>query len=211
MTLQNRSNAKNIAVIGTLVGSALVSLAAFPTSTKAAPSALNPCPGIYYEEPFNSTRIVPQGCRANAATQRLTQLEAQTPRALPNRAVPFEASTPIQPPLPANRANPVAVVAVENGLFDVRVTNNTNTLVTYEVIGHTQRRYLQEGQAVVLQGVPAPATITFVRQDNGFVEAIPVSTPEPTLLGISLDEDANPLDSNGGALRIQADGQVYLN
>jgi hypothetical protein len=38
----------------------------------AASTSINPCPAIYYEEPFNSTRIPPQGCPANAATSGQT-------------------------------------------------------------------------------------------------------------------------------------------
>jgi len=208
--LHNRSNLKNFAVAGGLLGGTLIGFATF-FPTKAIASALNPCPGIYYEEPFNSNRLVPPGCSPNAATQRVTQIEAQTPRALPSRTVPFTGTTPLQPPLPENRADAVAMVALTSGLFDVRLTNNTNTLVTYEVIGHTQRRYLQEGEEVLLQELPAPATITFVRQDDGFVEVLPVASSELGLLTVELDEDASPLDSNQGVLRIQADGQVFLN
>ncbi|XPM57100.2 MAG: hypothetical protein EDM05_003735 [Leptolyngbya sp. IPPAS B-1204] len=210
--LQNRMNMKNIVVAGTLAGSTLASLAALIALPKAVASPLNPCPGIYYEEPFNNTRISPQGCPPNAATQGLTPSEAQTPATLPNRTIPLEAGpTPLQPPLPENRAEPVATVALSNNSFDVRLTNRTNALVTFEVVGQTQRRYLEGGQEVILQGISAPATITFVRQDDGFVEVVPISTSEPGLLAVQLDEDASPLDANQGVLRIQQDGQVFLN
>ncbi|WNZ25610.1 hypothetical protein HJG54_24075 [Leptolyngbya sp. NK1-12] len=210
--LQNRMSMKNIVVAGTIAGSTLASLAALIALPKAVASPLNPCPGIYYEEPFNSTRISPQGCPPNAATQGLTPSEAQTPAALPNRTIPLEAGpTPLQPPLPENRAEPVATVALSNNSFDVRLTNRTNALVTFEVVGQTQRRYLEGGQEVILQGISAPATITFVRQDDGFVEVVPISTSEPGLLAVQLDEDASPLDANQGVLRIQQDGQVFLN
>lgn len=209
--LKNKNRVHNLAVVGTLVGSTLVSFTAISSSMKAGAQSLNPCPRIYYEEPFNSNRQVPQGCPANAATQQSTQPEAQSPMALPNRTVPFGGATPIQPPLPENRASAVTTVALRDGSFDVMVTNNTNTLVTYEVIGHTQRRYLQGGETVNLQNIPAPSTITFVRQDDGFVKVTPVSTTEPGLLSVSLNEDTSPSDNNGGTLRIQDTGQVYLN
>jgi hypothetical protein len=44
-----------------------------PAGTTTASASQNPCPSIYYEEPFNSTRAVPQGCPANAATQNQNQ------------------------------------------------------------------------------------------------------------------------------------------
>lgn len=34
----------------------------------------NPCPGIYYEAPYNQYVVVPQGCRANLITQQLDQM-----------------------------------------------------------------------------------------------------------------------------------------
>lgn len=209
---------QQMAVLGTLIGSTLVSFAAFSGALKAKAYPLNPCPGIYYEEPFNSTRIVPQGCPPNAATQQLNQTSNQTggqgvrlqPDTGTSRAWTYESNQP-QSSNPASQGNAIASVALANGLFDVSVSNNTNALVSYEVIGHTQRRYLQGGESVQLQGLPAPATITFVRQDNGFVEVVPVSTAQSGLLTISLIEDVNPSDSTAGALRIQNDGQVYLN
>ncbi|MEP0914429.1 hypothetical protein NDI45_26350 [Leptolyngbya sp. GB1-A1] len=209
--LQNRMSMKNIVVAGTLAGSALASLAALFAPPKAVAAPLNPCPGIYYEEPFNSTRISPQGCPPNVAAQELSQIEAQTPAALPSRTIPFGGvPAPLQPPLPENRENPVAAIGLANNSFDVRVTNNTNAVVAYEVPGYTQRRFIQGGQEVTLQAIPTPATITFARQDNGFVEVLPVAASEPGLLAVQLDEDASPLDANQGVLRIQSNGQVFL-
>jgi hypothetical protein len=208
--LQDQNRVKNVATAGILLGSTLVSVAAISSSIRATASPLNPCPRVYYEEPFNSTRRVPQGCPPNAATQQLTQSETQSPVVQPG-VTPSEDPTPLQPPLQEDQANAITTVALTNGLFNVRVINNTNTSVSYQVIGYTPRRYLQGGGTANLQGIPAPATILFVRQDNGFVDVIPVSTTEPGLLNISLDEDTNSGDINGGALRIQDDGQVYLN
>jgi hypothetical protein len=92
----------------------------------------------------------------------------------------------------------------------VRLTNKTNVAVAFEVIGNTQRRLLSGGQSTVLQNIPTPSTITFIRQDDGFVEVIPVSSSQG-LLALDLDEDLNPLDSNQGVIRIQRSGQVFLN
>jgi hypothetical protein len=49
-------------------------------NSTAASRDLNPCPKIYYEEPFNSTRAVPQGCPPNAATQNQSGQSGFTPR-----------------------------------------------------------------------------------------------------------------------------------
>jgi hypothetical protein len=53
--------------------------------------------------------------------------------------------------------------------------------------------------------------VTFTRQDDGFVEVMPMSASKDGVLEVGLDEDANPRDSNQGVLRIQKDGQVFLN
>ena len=53
-------------------------------------------------------------------------------------------------------------------------------------------------------------TITTVRQDEGLLDVVPISTSEGGMLEVSLDESTNLAD-NLGALRIQTDGQVFLN
>lgn len=98
-----------------------------------------------------------------------------------------------------------------DGKVNVKLKNNTNALIIYEAIGYTQRRALLGGEEIVLRNLPTPATITMVRKDDGFLEVIPVRTSEQNLLEVSLDENATPLDKNQGVLRIQTDGQVFLN
>lgn len=191
---------------GAAFSSALLGFLVAPAASAQTYPVLNPCPGIYYEEPFNSTRVVPRGCPPNVATQQLIESGVQDSGAFP----PAEGSVS-QPPLPQNRADAVTTIALTNNSFDARLRNNTNALVSYEVIGQTQRRYLQSGEEAVLQGLSAPATVTFVRQDDGFVEVLPLSGSQTGLLSVSLNEDATPLDQNQGVLRIQEDGQVFLN
>jgi hypothetical protein len=114
-----------------ILGGLLTSVALIPMTASIATAQLNPCPGIYYSEPFNSIAASPQGCPPNAAAQRrLTQQEAQSPGALTGRTIPFEGATPVQPPLPENRADPVANIALNGTYFDVELVNNTNALVT---------------------------------------------------------------------------------
>lgn len=218
MKPQNRDFTRKFAVVGTLLGSTLVSFTVLSAFLKAAANPIVPinpvsqrnqqCPGMTDERmPSDSYRAPQQPSSTYTPAQPL----AQPPSTLPDRNIPIDETAPLQPPLPENRANPVTQVAVTNGRFDVRVTNKTNALVSYEVIGHTQRRFLQGGETVSLQNIPAPATITFVRQDNGYVEAIPLGDTETGVLNVSLDEDDRPLDDNAGVLRIQSDGQVFLN
>lgn len=87
---------------------------------------------------------------------------------------------------------------------------NAATLrLAYQAIGHTQPRYLAGGQEFVLRDLPTPISITLVRQDGGLLKVMPMSTSEGTL-AVSLDETTN-FDNNQGVLRIQKDGQVFLN
>ena len=122
-----------------------------------------------------------------------------------------QTNPPVTPPLPANRSQAVAKVMPMDGNVEVRVKNNTNAIVTYEAVGHTQRRVLQGGEQTVLRNLPVPVTVTFVRQDDGFVQVMPMSASKDGVLEVALDEDANPRDRNQGVLRIQKDGQVFLN
>ncbi|MBD3885680.1 hypothetical protein IFO70_28620 [Phormidium tenue FACHB-886] len=203
-----RQGKKNIKRTGRLIGGLLIGFPLISTAAIAAPGALNPCPRIYYEEPFNSTRAVPQGCPPNAATQLLIDQGSETPQPTPtNEAIP-STSAPAQPPLPETLEEPIATITT-NGTVAVRLRNNTNTSIAYEAIGHTDQRLLAGKEEVVLQ-LPTPVTIRMVREDGGFLEVTPVETAETGVLSISLSESTN-FGNNQGALRIQEDGRVFLN
>lgn len=197
-SLKSKKIAGLVSAIG---GSLIIGLPAIPRATFATP---NPCPGIFYIEPFNRTHLAPQGCPPNAATRQLGV------EAIPDRIVLPPAMTPNMPPLPAVRSDAIARVRLMNEKVDVKLKNNTNALVSYEAIGHTQRRFLRGQEEIVLRDLPTPVTITTVRQDRGLLDVIPVSTSPSGLLEISLDESTK-LDDNLGAMRIQKDGQVFLN
>jgi hypothetical protein len=201
-------------------GTLIIGLPALPLAASAVPIStldkVNPCPGIYYEEPFNSRNIVPQGCTPNTAIQRVqTGVVSERP-VMRDQGVFTEPLTPApppagvtQPPLPEERSEPIATVMPMNGMVSVKLKNNTNARISYEAIGHTQRRFLAGGEEIVLQ-IPTPVTVTMVRQDEGLLDVVPVSTSDTGMLEVSLDEARN-LDDNQGALRIQRDGQVFLN
>lgn len=244
-------NLKNSGLITGVCGGLVLGVPMISSIALAAPNPrLNPCPRIYYEEPYNRRLIVPQNCPPNAITQLVRQNSGTFPgraggigsdlpgrNLTPNRIVPAPTTPatvgqrptifneapynrnppgtattlPVKPPLPEQRSQPVANVVPTNGTINVRLKNNTNAVVTYEAIQYTQRRTLAPGEETVLQNVPVPVTVTFVRQDNGFVEAAPIATPERGVLSLQLDEDATPLDANQGVVRVQRDGQVFLN
>lgn len=203
MRQSNRLKLSKTGLLRTIFGGLLL-VPSIPFVASAQTSqVLNPCPRIYYEEPYDSTRIVPEGCPPNAATRILRGGQ------VPQQQV--ENNAPSQPPLPENRSQAVAKVMPMNGNVDVKVKNNTNDVVTYQAIGQTSRRILPGGQETLLRNLPTPVTVTFVQQDDGFVRVMPMSVSKDGVLEVALDEDANPRDSNQGVLRIQRDGQVFLN
>lgn len=72
MKKSNRSKPNKANVLNSVFGSLLLSLPTIPLIAVAQPSqVLNPCPKIYYEEPFKSRNLVPEGCPPSAATHRL--------------------------------------------------------------------------------------------------------------------------------------------
>lgn len=184
------------------VGAAVVAATAAPTSS------LNPCPGIYYEEPHNSKRIVPQGCAPNAATRLLneqTQLPMMTP-------APTQMSLPSSPLSQdeqdkQDKQLAIATLALQSGKVNVHLKNTTNTSITYQAIGDTQPRTLTGGSEVMLQGLSAPMTLTFLRPDGGLVNVRPMTSSEPGMLELMLNE-AVGLNNSQTTVRIQSSGQV---
>ena len=192
---------KKTSLLGLIGGSLIVGLPITTSETKAQTSFPNPCPGIYYKEPFNRVYASPEGCPPNEAAERRTNTAITTPATTPGSAV--------TPPLPEERSDAVAVVQPMDGQVSIMLKNNTNAVMTYEVVGQTGRRFLDGRTEVSLQNIPLPATITVVRQDEGLVKIAPMS-PESGMLEIMLDEDTAFNDTQG-VLRIQEDGQVFIN
>ena len=126
-------------------------------------------------------------------------------------ALPVEPSTvnPSSPPLPEASSQPIATATSVNGRLSVAIVNNTGTAVSYEVIGDTSRRTLLLNESAMLRDIPLPTTITVVRQDKGFVD-VAATVSNDGMLEISLKSEPS-LDNTQGVIRIQADGQVFVN
>ncbi|MBE9000640.1 hypothetical protein IQ274_20950 [Nostoc sp. LEGE 12447] len=199
---------------------------------------INPCPRIFYEEPHNSRVVVPQGCPPNALTQRLaaqgllptsaTPSQEQTrlgvggespetgvtpPRPAPGNQTqqpsPGAASTD-QPQLLQPRQTPSATIALANGTVNVRLVNDTAANVTFQVIGDTAPRSLQGKSNVILQGLRAPVTVTFEREDGGQLTVTPQASSEPGSLEVKFNEATNAAQGRS-AMRIERNGSVFLN
>ncbi|NET06333.1 MAG: hypothetical protein F6K16_16850 [Symploca sp. SIO2B6] len=205
MNQQNHLNQKQLGLVKAICASLIMGLPAITLAPSVAiASETNPCPKIYYEEPFNNTRPVPQGCPANEAPQQLNPESETVP--LTGEPLPTGVS---QPPLPETQTAPVTRIIPKGQRVSVTLKNNTNALITYEAIGHTEERTLVGRGEVVLQNLPLPVTITTVRQDAGLLDVITKPT-QPGMLEVLLEADPT-FDDIKGTISIQEDGRVYIN
>ncbi len=185
-----------LAPLSIVIGS--LSLPAMAQTT----SLTNPCPKIYYEEPYNQRLVVPASCPPNAATTSQNQ-QSQLPTLNPS-AMPVNTTPQL---LPGNEPAPIATVALQSGRVTVQLKNTVNTPVTYQAIGHTEERTLAPRSEVTLQDLPAPVTITFLRSDSGLLQVAPTMNAEPGNLMLMLNE-ATGLSNSQGSVRIQTTGSV---
>lgn len=182
------------------------------------------CPNIFYQEPFTSRVSAPEGCPPTEYQQLLrgTQRgdlgvgdsdQASTLEELQNSSLATRtmggAIPSASPPLPEDRSDAIAMVSPVDSQLAISLVNDTGTTVTYELVGDTQRRMLMMGESAMLQGVSLPATITVTREDNGLLDII-ASSSEAGMLEVSLMPEAS-LDDTQGVIRIQEDGQVFVN
>ncbi|BAY27105.1 hypothetical protein NIES2100_69260 [Calothrix sp. NIES-2100] len=165
-----------------------------PTSTK--PTGLNPNPRILNEPPYN---------RSGQNTQTDTSTTYSTPQ-----QVPSQSNSVTEPSLSQQGQSPVATVALNNGNVNVRLVNETGANVTYQVIGDTEERSLSGKSNVVLQGLRAPVTVTFQREDGGLISVNAQPSSETGLLEVRLDETTD-VAQDAKAMRIQSNGSVFLN
>ncbi len=204
---------KNITTLKRLLSGFAVLIPFLPLAAFAVPKRpnpkRNPCPKIYYEEPYNNKILVAAGCPPNAATERWKKTGQAVDQSI-NVVAPDTSVNVIQPPVPENRANAIATVKPMMGKVSVMLKNDTNARISYQAVTHTQVRYLEGGEEVTLRDIPTPVTITMVREDKGLLRVMPMSTEEDGMLTVTLDEETN-FDNNQGVLRIQEDGQVFLN
>lgn len=208
MVFQSDFNQKIFRRWGAILGSSLFGLAMTPLAATAAPgNQQNPCPGIYYEEPYNSTRLVPLGCPPNAATRLL--IEQGRISGSQYRSSGSQVNV-IQNPSPGTRQNVIATINPVDGRVTVQLKNDTNAQIFYQAVGYTDRRLLAGGNEITLQNLPTPVTITMTREDGGLLEVTPATNEQLGTLSISLDETTN-FDVSRGTLRIQRNGQVFVN
>lgn len=95
-----------------------------------------------------------------------------------------------------------------NNQVNVKLINQTNARLFYEVVGQTTRRSLESKSRVDLQELKLPASILFRRQDNGFLK-VRLNPVGKGVLELKLDETAD-LDAEKKSLNIRKDGTLFL-
>jgi hypothetical protein len=196
-------NIDRLIVPFSIVSSSLMGLASLSSNALAATtSTTNPCPQIYYEEPYNSTHILPADCPPNAVTRSVNG-QSQLPVLVPG-STPVSTLKPLLPPIePA----PIGIVQPQAGRVNVHLKNITNTQITYQAVGHMSQRTLLAKTDIVLQDLPAPVTITFLRPDAGFVRVTMATINDSGALVLTLDE-ATGLSDSQTSVRVQSNGNV---
>ena len=237
--MKSQNFRKSAELFGAICGGLLISLPVIPqVVAQQSPPKVNPCPRIFYEEPHNNQVVVPPGCPPNALTKRLaaqgllpapaTPSPEQTRLSVGGEAPQSGVTTPPpvaseqtqqpssgavssdQPQLLQPRQTPSATIALANGTVNIKLKNETAANVTFQVIGDTAPRSLQGKSDVTLQGLKAPVTVTFEREDHGQLIVTPQPSSEPGSLEVTFKE-ATDATQGRSTMRIERNGSVFLN
>ncbi|MEA5617529.1 hypothetical protein VB711_06710 [Cronbergia sp. UHCC 0137] len=229
----------NYQLVSSICSGLIVSLSVIPQIVLAQEpvSSINPCPKIFYEEPHNNRVFVPQGCPPNAITRRrMEQGFSPTPSTPNQREFGMGGEAPprmeVQPPgstLPepsfrstsptfgtriqapeTQKQYPRTVVSLADGKVNIKLVNNTNTDIKYQVIGDTGQRSLPVKSDFTLRDLSAPITVTFQREDGRFLMVTPKPTQESGMMEVTFQETGD-VNQDRSAMSIQSDGAVFLN
>jgi len=115
----------------------------------------------------------------------------------------------MQPPLEQIQP-PSATVTPINGRVNINLVNQTNTPISYQVVGDTQERILSGNSNVMLQDLKMPVAIAFGRPDGGLLLVRP-QTSQAGMLEVNLVDTTNVVSVHKNAMMIQENGNVFIN
>ncbi len=161
-------------------------------------SALNPNPNNFQEAPYNYSLLL------LAKKLQTKQVETQVKQDAESQ----ETNQSAEKPWSEAQENRKALVKAINGQFNIRLTNTTNTEVTYELVGHTNQRQLTGNTNFLLQDIAMPVTVTVLREDGGLIRVTPIPAA-PGILELKLDEALN-LDQDRRAVRVREGGSLLI-
>jgi hypothetical protein len=123
--------------------------------------------------------------------------------AQPQIAQPQIAQTTAADDSPDTSVNP------QNGKVNIRFVNETGTNIEYQVISDTEPRVLAGRQSMVLEGLPVPSTLTFRRQDFGFLQ-VSYQRDIPGTLTVMVKETPD-FASDRTSIYVDPTGKVFFN
>jgi serine/threonine-protein kinase len=132
----------------------------------------------------------------------------ETPTPLPSANKTSESTSSQQPANKNGDRDVVATASPVNSRVDISLVNATGTLVSYQVLGNTDERYLYADMRYNLRGLPAPANVSFYRPDRGPIEII-TKTIAPGKIQVTLKRGSGPEDDHS-FLTVQDSGKVTL-
>ncbi|MBW3586222.1 MAG: hypothetical protein KY448_10390 [Cyanobacteria bacterium 0813] len=180
---------KKISLLAATCGGLLVSLATLSQAGGPPPQQGKP---------------VSQPADTPAATEE--PASEPTPAASPSPSGMPSIPTDAPPRFPM----PSALVTPGEGMIVIKLVNNTNAVINYQIVGVTQQRTLGEQSEILLKTLQVPITLTYQRPDGGLLLVRPQATAMPGMLQVSFGATTE-LGVDTKSLQIQEDGRVFLN
>lgn len=105
---------------------------------------------------------------------------------------------------------PDAAITPIDGQVNIRFINETSAPIDYEVIGNTEPRTVGGRTQILLRDLAVPTTMTFRRQDKGFLQATLQQDQSSDTLILSVRETTD-FTADRVSLYIDQQGAVYFN
>ncbi|NHC35982.1 hypothetical protein [Scytonema millei] len=201
---KNRIQPKKVGIVGTIFGGLLIGISAIPLVASAQGSqVLNPCPRIYYEEPFNSTRLAPEGCPPNyvdyegkPAIIAQSIAPAPEPGEITSNPKQYYGRTLAVTGEVEEILSPTTFTLDEDQLFGA---SDLLVLVANPKTGNTANTAVKEDQTVAVTGVLRPLVVADLEReydfnwDEGFVKQLEAEySQKPVLVVQSVYQSAIP-------------------
>lgn len=105
--------------------------------------------------------------------------------------------------------NQVAYLPIRSRTVDIQLSNPTNAVISYQVLGDTDLRYLAAGKTIMLKNIPLnrPVTVAFHREDGGFLN--PNLSLRPGMLKLDL-KGTGVFSQDQNVMVIEPSGRIYI-
>jgi hypothetical protein len=131
-------------------------------------------------------------------------------------ALPVSASSPPPGPtleIPSAGDPPTSEFRIQpvEGKIKIRVINEARLSILYGFLGERQQLPLKRGEAITLEELPVPTTLTFYPEASKarqYIQIRPIATSEPGVMEVKLIETRD-LNANRHALVIHQTGLFF--